>query len=216
MLRRTLITAFVVCTSLAFAQLDSNSVTVTASRNLTLLPDQGIFAVRVSSGLNTSLDDILTALQGSGIGLGNFSGVSMAPQFISVGTGQQPQPPLEWTFGLPVPLSKVKDTATTLTNLQQTIAQKNTGLTLSFYLQGSQVSPQLQQSQTCAFTDLVGDARAQAQKLATAAGLNVGAVLAMSSFTSTTVPNGVVITGYPYTSYSPVCSMTVKFALGRF
>jgi hypothetical protein len=216
MLKCTLIIimAFVMCTSVAFAQLDSNSVTVTASRNVNLQPDQTVFSVRVTSGLNTGLDDILTALQGSGIGIGNFSGVSTAQQF--VGTGQQPQPMLEWDFGLPVPLSKLKDTATMLTNLQQTITQKNNGLALSFYVQGSQVSPQLQQSQTCAFTDLLSDARAQAQKLATASGLNVGTILAMSSSTSTTVANGVMLTGYPYTSYSPVCSMTVKFALGRF
>src|SRR5437879_1708715 len=74
MFKRTLIIAFVMCT-LAFAQLDSNSVTVTASRNVNLQPDQTVFSVRVDSGLNTSLDDILIALQGSGIGIGNFSGV---------------------------------------------------------------------------------------------------------------------------------------------
>jgi hypothetical protein len=220
MLKRTLIIimAFVMCTSVAFAQLDSNSVTVTASRNVNLQPDQTVFSVRVTSGLNTGLDDVIAALQGAGIGLGNFSGVSMDQQFVSIGPSPQPvpQPMLGWTFVLPVPLSKMKDTAMTLTNLQQTIAQKNAGLALSFYVQGSQVSPQLQQSQTCAFTDLLSDARAQAQKLATASGLNVGTILAMSSSTSTTVANGVVLTGYPYISYSPVCSMTVKFALGRF
>jgi Protein of unknown function (DUF541) len=215
MLKRVLSTAFVMCTSLAFAQLDSNSVTVTASRNVNLQPDQTVFSVQVSSGLTTSLDDIIAALQGSSIGIGNFSGVSTAPQYFA-GTGMQPQPMLDWTFTLPVSLSKMKDTTATLANLQQTIPQKNSGLALSFYVQGIQVSQQLQQSQTCAYTDLLADARAQAQKLATATGLGVGAILALSSATSTTVANGVALTGFPYTSYSPVCSMTVKFALGRF
>src|SRR5438874_1912535 len=210
MLKRILIIALVACTSVAFAQLDSNSVTVTASRNPNLQPDQAVFAVRVISGLTTSLDEIIAALQGSGLGLANFLGMSTTQPFTVVGAGPQIQPMLEWDFALPAALSKTKETVTTLTNLQQTIAQKNSGLTLSFYLQGSQVSQQLQQSQNCAFTELVADARAQAQKLATAAGLNVGTILAMSSFTSTTVANGIPITGNLYSSCPPLCSMTVK------
>src|SRR5260370_31326366 len=62
--------------SLAFAQLDSNSITVSASRSGTLQPDQALFVVSVQSDLNTSLNDVLAALQGSGITSANFSGVS--------------------------------------------------------------------------------------------------------------------------------------------
>lgn len=214
MLKRSVAAAFLICTCPAFAQLDSNSVTVTASRNINLQPDQIVFAVRVISGLNTNLDEVLAAVQGSGIGMGNFTGLSTVQQF---GTpGQQPQPMLEWTFGLPVPLSRTKETTAALTTLQQTIAQKNSGLALSFNVQGSQVSPQLQQSQTCPFPDLIADARAQAQKLANASGLSVGNILAMSGSTATTVSNGVVLTASSYVSFLPACSVTVKFALGRF
>lgn len=219
MLKRGLIIMLVVCTSVTFAQLDSNSVTVTASRNVNLQPDQTVFLVRVSSGLNTSLDDVIAALQGSGIGIGNFSSVSTGNvlPFTQLTPGQQPPPPsLEWDFTLPVPLSKVKDTATMLANLEQTLAQKKNGLALSFNVQGAQVSQQLQQSQTCPIADLLADARAQAQKLASATGLGVGNILAMSSAVAATVSNGVAITGFPYSSYAPICSITVKFALGRF
>lgn len=218
MLRRTLAIAFVVCTSVAYAQLDSNSVTVTAFRNVNLQPDQIIFSVRVNSGLNTSLDEIIAVLQGSGIGIANFSSVSTGNSFTFnlPPPGAQPEPMLEWDFVLPVPLSKMKDTTTTLSNLQQTITQRNKGLTLWFYVQGSQVSLQLQQSQSCPIADLLADARAQAQKLANASGQNVGNVLAMSSSIATTVSNGVALAGFPYSSYLPGCSMTAKFALGRF
>ncbi len=49
---------------LAFGQLDSSSVTVNASSNANLQPDQAIFQVTVQSGLATGLDDVLTALAG--------------------------------------------------------------------------------------------------------------------------------------------------------
>ena len=66
----------IVFASLAFGQLDSNSVTVTASRGVSVQADQAVFGVFVDSGLNTSLDDVLAALQGSGITVANFSGVT--------------------------------------------------------------------------------------------------------------------------------------------
>jgi hypothetical protein len=207
----------------AFAQLDSNSVTVSATRSMAQQPDQVLFAVNVQSGLNTGLDDVVAALQGSGITAANFSGVSMGPNVIFVGVGPQPVPPImapamQWIFSLPAPLAKIKDTIATLTVLQQSIAKQNTGLTLSFSVQGTQVSAQSQQSFVCPIPDLLADATTQAQKLASAAGLNLGGVLAMSNGTS--VPSvSASVTGV--LSFAPpvlpsICSMTVKFALLRY
>jgi hypothetical protein len=212
----------------AFAQLDSNSVTVTATRSTTPQADQVLFGVTVQSGLNSSLDDVVAALQGSGITAANFSEVTTAavvaviPPMLPPTTGV---PLLQWTFALPVPLAKIKDTIATLTALQKSIGQQNIGLTLSFNVQGTRVSTQLQQSQTCPTADLLADAQAQGQKLASAAGLSLGAILAMSSGAS--VPSSVgnvapVITTGAFVSsvLSPIfpstCSMTVKFALLRY
>lgn len=207
----------------AFAQLDSNSVTVSATRSLAQQPDQVLFGVTVQSGLNTSLDDVVAVLQGSGITAANFSAVSTAP---FVGNLIPPQPAtatpvLQWTFALPAPLAKIKDTIATLTGLQQRIGQQNNGLTLSFNVQGTQVSAQLQQSQVCPTSDLLADATAQAQKLAGAAGLSLGAVLAMSSGTSVPSNVGSAVSIAGALIFAPpvlpsVCSMTVRFALLRY
>src|SRR6266481_4997507 len=62
--------------SLVSAQTDSNSITVVASRNTSLQADQAVFGVAVTSGLNASFEDVLGALQGSGITLASFTGVS--------------------------------------------------------------------------------------------------------------------------------------------
>src|SRR5260370_95859 len=87
-----------------------------------------------------------------------------------------------------------------------TITQINSGLTLSFSVSGLQVSQDLLHSQTCTVTDLLSDARSQAQKLATAANLYLGTVLAMSGVTSMNAPL--------YGSVSS-CSLTVKFGVTR-
>jgi hypothetical protein len=205
----------------AFAQLDSNSVTVSATRSMTQQPDQVLFAVNVQSGLNTSLDDVVAALQGSGITAANFSSVSTGANLVLNLPPTMAPPQLQWIFALPAPLAKIKDTVATLSALQKTIAQQNNGLTLSFNVQGTQVSAQSQQSHVCPTSDLLADATTQAQKLAAIAGLSLGSVLAMSSGTSVSGSVGSavsiagVLLGAPPVLPS-VCSMTVKFALLRY
>jgi len=224
MLKRLPIFLLILTVSGAFAQLDSNSVTVTATRSTTPQPDQVLFGVTVQSGLSTNLDDVVAALHGSGITAANFAGVSMAPNLVFTGGPQLPPtvmaPPLQWLFALPAPLAKIKDTIATLTALQKSIAQQNSGLTLSFSVQGTQISAQLQQSQACPISDLLADAQAQAQKLAGAAGLSLGAVLAMASGTSASGSAGSVVAYAALLSAPPVlptvCSMTVKFAMLRY
>ena len=197
---RGLVVAFLLSAAVAYGQLESNTITVTASQSTTLQPDQLVFVVTVSSGLNTSLDDVVAALAGSGITASNFSGVTTTPLgLVIVGTGNPPAPTVGWMFSLPVPFAKMKDTVAMLTALQKTIAQNNSGLTLSFAIQGTQVSTQLQQMQTCSTAGLMSQARTEAQQLATAANLFLGGVLSMSTVTTSTPP----------------CTLTVKFALTR-
>jgi hypothetical protein len=212
MLGRSLIICFVLSASLVFGQLDSNSVTVTASRGTNLQPDQVTFSVVVQSNLNSNLDDVLAALQGSGITISNFSGINVAPVGVFVVNGvPSPEPGINWTFVLPVPLSKIKETTSNLNTLQQKIAKQNSGLKMLFSLQGAQVSPQLAQSQPCVMADLLADARAQAQKLASAAGLNIDTILAMSGFAGTA--QGI---GLATLVAAPPCTVMVKFAITRY
>jgi len=180
--------------SVAFAQLDSNSITVTASRgNSSGLPDQAVFGVVVTSGIDTSLDDVIALLQGTGVSAANLQALN--EYTIASGPSGQPMETLNWRFSFIAPLTKNKDTIAMLTSLQPTIAKKTHGVTMSFYIQGTQSSVQ---PQTCSLSDLLTDARTQAQKLADGAGVSVGNILALSS------PTG------------GVCILTVRFALLRY
>jgi hypothetical protein len=184
----------------AFGQLDSNSITVSASANATPQPDQVVFSLSVGSGINTGFDDILAALQGLGITAANFSSVSTEGQTIAtLGTAisPTPAPALVWFFTLPAPLANTKATVASLAALQQNFTQQNNGLTLSFSVTGTQVSQQLVQSQPCSIAGLITAATTQAQSLAAASGFTLGGILALSSSTP-----------------SP-CAITVKFNVTR-
>ncbi len=91
--------------------------------------------------------------------------------------------------------------------LEQTIGAQNSGLTLSFTISGTQVSPQLAQSQTCSLSNLIASATTQAQSIAAAAGVMLGPINAMSSLTSNVVAN-------PYAA-APPCTITVTFGVTR-
>jgi hypothetical protein len=221
MLRSASILLFVSCCSVAFGQIDSNSVTVSASTSATLQPDQAVFGITVQSPLTTGFDDVLAALQGSGITAANFSGVGTQGQIVFSG-GQVPPPnlpTLAWTFTLPVPLTNTKAIVASLTTLQQTIAMQKNGLTLSFNIVGTQVSQQLAQSQTCSLPGLIATATTQAKSLAAAANLTVGRILALSSAAASGVYGASEYVGSVAGTFSTIsatpapCTVTVKFAL---
>ncbi len=121
-----------------------------------------------------------------------------------------------WLFTLAAPLAKIKDTVAQLTNLQQTIAKQNNGLQMSFSVQGTQVSQQLQQSQPCVLSDLLANARTQAQNLANAAGFTLDVIQAMSSTISTSVSGqGQSFGSFRLGAAAAPCTVTVKFGLVR-
>jgi hypothetical protein len=204
MLKSGAIALWLVFCSVAFGQLESNSITVSASNNASLQADQADFSIVVQSSLTTSLDNVLTALQGSGITAANLSNVDTIQQYANGSTSSLA---LLWTFSLPVPLMNTKTMIASLTTLQQTIGAQNSGLTLSFAIAGTQVSPQLAQSQPCSFSSLITSATTQAQSLAAAGGLTLGSITALASSTSNVVAN-------PYAT-APPCAITVTFSLAR-
>jgi hypothetical protein len=194
---------FLISASFALGQLDSNSVTVTASRNSNLQPDLILFTVTVYADSRAALNDILAAVQPAGVTIADLTGVSTANTNPS-------QVGLQWSFALTTPLGSLKDTSSMLTRLQGTIGQSNKSLSmaLAFSLQGSAFSKQLQQSQPCVITDLLNDARTKAQGMANAAGRTLSSVLAVSGMTAPV--NG---PAYTTSAVSQNCSVTVKFGL---
>jgi uncharacterized protein YggE len=210
-MRYSFLTAlFLTSASLLFGQLESDTIVVQASRSVNLTPDQVVLSVSVGASPNTSLDQIVAALSNIGITTANFS---------SMYGGMDNQ----WSFTLPVPFTKLNATIASLIALEQSIGKNNSGMSLMFQLQGSQVSPEAIQSQVCAAKDLVTDAQAQAQKVAAAAGLYIGPIIAISDGSLVAAaPSyaGFLRVGDFSAAYSSVapsgCYLEVKFKLLRY
>lgn len=185
-----------------FGQMEPHILTMSATRNISLQPDQALLSLSVTSNTNQSLDQIVAALSGLGINSTNFTGFinnTAAPNF-------------QWNFNWTAPLSNLTTTIGSLTKLQQTIAQNNSGLALAFYIDGTEVSQQLQQSQSCSNSDLTADATAQAQKLAAAAGLTLGPIVKISN---TPVVESGVLGGISYVS-AQLYAVPGVYRLGDF
>jgi hypothetical protein len=199
---------FFVISSIALGQLDSNSVTVTASRNAPLQPDQAFFIVSINSNLNATLNDVLAAVQPAGLTFTNFSGLGSAVVFTQVGNRSQSQVQSVWNFTLLTPLAGIKSTLAVLSALQKSAPMANNVLSVTYSLQGTQVSPQLQQSQVCDVAGLINDARLNAQDLAASGGRVLGGMLALASSSVTAVSAPLYAT-----PPSDPCTATVEFAL---
>jgi len=183
------------------------TITVTASRNSNVTPDQASISVAVYSNTDASRDDVLNAAQGSPLTLATFSSVYSTTLYDN--NGRTNHDVLEWTFAITAPISNLKSTIDQLTALQQAVAAKNNGMSVSYSVRGTQTSPQALAGQNCAAADLIADARSQAQKLASAAGLSVGNVVGVSGASVVTPATG----GFSSGISQPSCSLTVKFAL---
>src|SRR5258708_1502365 len=191
---------------LAFAQLDSDTVTVSVLQSFSLQPDQVTFSADVSTGMNTGLDDVITKLRSAGITSAMFSGLY----------SEVDPPALHWLFTISVAISELQPTMARLTALK-----------LPFYMeQGSQVSQQLREAQPCSMSSLLAFAQARATKMADAVELVVGRVVELSDesgFGSVSVgraPAGYKLPAFLLTTPAPIqpgtCSLTVKFKLLRY
>jgi len=199
--------------SSVFGQLDSDTVTIQASRLVNPTPDQFVFYLSVSASPSTTLDRVVAALSPTGI---------TASDFDSMYGGADSQSSLQWSFTLAVPFTKTTSTIASLIALEQSIGQNDSGMSLMF--QGTHVSSQAIQWQSCAAKDLVADAQAQAQNLAAAAGLALGPILAISDGSSGRPAGTYVANAWfsvssfllGYTTTPSGCYLEVKFKLLRY
>jgi len=162
----------------AFAQVDSNTVTVIASRTLKLPPERASFSVYVSAPITATLDDVLAALSGSGITAADLYSVVQEFQF-----GPTTRPTLDWTFTLTVPVTKLGDTNIALAKLQASSLRQANGIRVSFSGASFRTADQVVNGQSCKTSDLLADSRVQAQEIATATGRILGRLLAMAGST---------------------------------
>ncbi|HLH18316.1 MAG TPA: hypothetical protein VKX45_13930 [Bryobacteraceae bacterium] len=150
-----------------FAQLDDNTITITALRSVALQPDQAVLTISLDLPMTSSFDDALAAVPGVTLTAADLAGV------------QTFGPLLSWQFSKAITLSDLGTALPALIAAQQKLAAQPDGSDLHYYL-NSQASQQAQQANACPWPTLFSDAQAQAQKVAQAAGVAADGVVSMS------------------------------------
>jgi hypothetical protein len=222
----------VLSASACLAQLDDDIVTVTATRSVTLQPDQAMLGLNVTTPLNTGLDDVLAAMPGLGLSAADLV-------FVNTTLLTNNVPSLTWLFSKGVPFSNLKDAVAAATAAEQSLAANRSTFNLTFYV-SSQVSQTAQQAPAvCPIPTLFADAQAQAHQIASAAGVRIGGVVSMAQGSALQLPTAALRAGdfaqaaifdpltgtQPSASFvsflltqpiSPAgCSLTVQFKLLR-
>src|SRR6266849_5462325 len=105
-----LIILLAIAESSAFAQLDSDTLTVSVSQSFNFQPDTVLFTADVSTNLNASLHEVVARLKNAGI---------TSASFYRVTSGEDP-PALHWLFTISVPISELQVTIARLTGLNVT------------------------------------------------------------------------------------------------
>src|SRR6516165_8708166 len=100
---RTLTLLLIASVCVIAADLDNNTVTVTATRPISVQADQVQVLVDLLATQDTGLDDILAKLKGAGITAANLVGVS--GNAVVVGFPLATTPVSRWTFQSAVSLS---------------------------------------------------------------------------------------------------------------
>jgi hypothetical protein len=172
-------TGLLFCYAAVIAQVN-NSVTVNASQAAGQ-PDLVVFSVTVTSEFDATLEDVVNSVSGLGITAANLTGLGVPnPAYTLFATLPRQGPPQEqWTFQLVVPFAQMKSTTAALVALQKSIS--STGLSLGWTVTGTQTSTA---ASTCNLSNLAALASAQAQQIATAASVKLGAISSLSISTS--------------------------------
>jgi len=190
----------------------SDGIAINISRNVDLPPDSIYFALAIVTDPDISLDEVLTASQSLGLTAQSLSSVSLQQYGPSVG-----QTRLAYAFNLQVAYAKFKDTNDKLATLRRTMAAATPAMDLQIY--GISIVPSdaaRDQARLSVLPQLFDDAKKNADQLAKAAGVTLGAVLGVNEGWANT--NAGVYYG-PYggpigpTTLKTAYSLTVRYAV---
>jgi uncharacterized protein YggE len=169
----------------AFAQTDG--INTTASRTITLNPDEVTFGVTVITEFGTSMEEVLAVVQDVGITSKHLMAISSTEQYY----GPEPfdrRARLLHSFNVTHPYSKLKEISGKLEAARKTLIAESGDLAWSLYVSASDKAVQDMRRQL--LPQLLAEAKSNAEFMANAAGLTLGTLvsLAESSYPSGAVP----------------------------
>jgi len=186
--------------TVTFAPGGPRSIAITAQTPAAnAAPNRVTVTLNVSADVSVGLDQIVQAVAATGVSAGDLNYVS---QFSFAG---QPQ----WTFVYTAPLSKWKDTLAALAKARDA---KHPGITV-----GYQISTEPATAPECAQPTLVSQARHAAQDVASAAGVGLGPLTAVSDAPPaqgvTSAAVFAVLSPFPSVFAPEGCSVVAQFGI---
>ena len=160
----------------AFGQAASDGISASASRTVTFAPDEAAFVLTVTTTLDLSQQQVMDALANAGIPAGDLAALGTAPDY------SYPQLPpttgLAYGFTFTVPIARMKTTLQQLTALRRNPPEGFLSVAFSASAGASQAA--IEQAHQRVIPQLIAEARKKAEFLASAAGLKLGGVQALS------------------------------------
>jgi len=208
----------------AFGQLDTKTITITASSTPSAQTSNANVQVDVSLPEASTLQDAVNVVQGAGFTADNFTNVSSSYYLYLLPTATT-APTVDWTLSRTVSATEVPSVVAAL----EAATKKQPSGTLSYSVSNAAAPPP-----DCPYTGLVGAAQSQARKVADAAGVKLGGIVSIeqgtqtqaaaafavfdfSAVLSSTVlpPERVALIQTQLTSPIPSCSVTVRFQIAQ-
>jgi hypothetical protein len=154
----------------------ADGISVTASRWVSLPPAETIFDVSVYADYKYTLDEVIAKLPETGITPQNLAAIDTAPPVYGPG-GPVQQARLRFSFRLPVPSSRVRETAERLERMRRNELEVEINFTAIGSTPGAAA---LEEARQRLMPDLLNTARARAQELARTSQLTLGRIISVS------------------------------------
>lgn len=160
----------------AFGQLDPDTITIGASRTIPAQYNVAAVQVQLSLPQTSTLDDALAIVNAAGFTAGDFTGVSSPTTFVlNPLVGTLPQLPVYWTLSKTVSTGDVPAILAALDRARNAMLQGKSGTDLLY-----SVSNATPPAPDCQYPALIGNAQAQAARVASAAGLKAGSIISIA------------------------------------
>jgi len=194
---RILCTAVLLAGAAAAQQisLDANSIVVSATKNVVLVPTDVTFTLNVSADYSVTLEQVLAAVD-FGLTAESLVGVNSYP----VAPYPYNTSRIAYMLRLTVPFARMKETVDKLEKMRKGI-DTNMDLSYSTVSVGPNQTA-VNEAREKALPDLMADARKRAEALASAAGLTLGAIQAVNEGYNYSGVSGPILTFMIYVRFA--------------
>lgn len=152
------------------------ALTVSASRSLSIAPDEAAVSIQAVAELSRTQDEVVAALAGVGVKSEHLTGLRTADPEYDYQTGRPKEgaPRLQYQFGITIPLATWNDVLARLDVMAKTPPEALESVRFTATISVS--AKAAEQARLAVLPEVIAEARRNADTLALVAGFRVGAI----------------------------------------